>query len=43
MISLVLLICSILIGFFFTMDQRYGYIEKKDTLETTNREVSIQK
>ncbi|MDD5197423.1 MAG: hypothetical protein PHN60_01030 [Candidatus Gracilibacteria bacterium] len=43
MISLALLACSIVIGFFFTMDQGYGYIEKKDTLETTKKEVSEKK
>lgn len=43
MISLVLLASSIVIGFFFTIDQGYSYIEKKDTLETTKKEVSEKK
>lgn len=43
MISLVLLASSIVIGFFFTMDQGYSYIEKKDTLEATKKEVSEKK
>lgn len=42
-ISIVLLIGSIVIGFFFTMDQGYGYIEKKDTLEATKKEASEKK
>lgn len=42
-ISLILLILSIVIGFFFTMDQGYGYIEKKDTLEATKKEASEKK
>lgn len=42
-VSLVFLSLSILIGFFFTMDQGYGYIEKKDMLETTKKEASEQK
>lgn len=42
-ISLVLLSLSIVIGFFFTMDQGYSYIEKKDTLEATKKEVSEKK
>ncbi len=43
MISLVLIILSILIGFFFTMDQGYGYIEKKDALETSKKEMNEKK
>lgn len=42
-ISLVLLILSIIIGFFFTIDQGYSYIEKKDTFETSKKEVSEKK
>ncbi|NCP77001.1 hypothetical protein GW819_02885 [Candidatus Gracilibacteria bacterium] len=42
-ISLVFLICSIVIGFFFTLDQGYGYIEKKDTLDATKKEVIEKK
>lgn len=42
-ISLVLLVLSIIIGFFFTIDQGYSYIEKKDTLETSKKEVSEKK
>ncbi len=42
-ISLVLISLSILIGFFFTMDQGYSYIEKKDTLETTKKEANEKK
>lgn len=43
MISLVLLCLSIVIGFFFTMDQGYSYIEKKDTLASTAKEVADKK
>ncbi|MDD2917227.1 MAG: hypothetical protein PHH70_05270 [Candidatus Gracilibacteria bacterium] len=43
MISLVLLCLSILIGFFFTMDQGYSYIEKKDALAMSETEVSDKK
>lgn len=42
-ISLVLLSVSILIGFFFTIDQGYSYIEKRDTLEVTRKEASEKK
>lgn len=43
MISLVFLTLSIVIGFFFAMDQGYGYIERKDTLETLKKEVNEKK
>lgn len=43
MVSLVLLALSIVIGFFFTMDQGYGYIEKKDALEATKKEAAEKK
>lgn len=43
MISLVFICLSILIGFFFTMDQGYSYIEKKDTFETTKKELDEKK
>lgn len=42
-VSLILLCLSIIIGFFFTMDQGYGYIEKKDALETVKKEASEKK
>lgn len=42
-ISLVFIILSIGIGFFFTMNQGYSYIEKKDTLETTHKEATEKK
>jgi hypothetical protein len=43
MISLILLVCTIIIGFFFTIDLGYGYIEKKDTAELTKKEVTEKK
>jgi len=42
-LSLVFLICSIVIGFFFTLDQGYSYIEKKDTLDATKKEIIEKK
>lgn len=42
-ISIALLCLSIVIGFFFTMDQGYGYIEKKDALDTVKKEASDRK
>ncbi|MDD2891650.1 MAG: hypothetical protein PHQ95_01675 [Candidatus Gracilibacteria bacterium] len=43
MLSLIFLSLSIVIGFFFTMDQGYTYMENKDMLETTRQEVSEKK
>lgn len=42
-ISLILVSLSIIIGFFFTIDQGYSYIEKKDTLDTTKKEATEKK
>lgn len=42
-ISLVLLCLSIVIGFFFTMDQGYGYMEKRDSLDALKKEVDGKK
>lgn len=42
-ISLILLIASILLGFFITIDQGYTYIEQKDTLEMTTKEILEKK
>lgn len=42
-ISIILLCLSIIIGFFFTMDQWYGYIEKRDALETIKKEAGEKK
>lgn len=43
MVSLLLLSLSIAIGFFFTIDQGYTYMERKDTLEVTKKEVIEKK
>ncbi|MFA6090692.1 MAG: hypothetical protein WC774_02855 [Candidatus Gracilibacteria bacterium] len=42
-IAIILLCLSILIGFFFTIDQGYGYIEHKDTLNLAQKDVIAQK
>lgn len=42
-ISLLLIAASIIIGFFFTIDQGYSHIEKKDTLEATKQELAEKK
>ncbi len=42
-IAIVLLCLSILIGFFFTINQGYSYIEHKDTLNVAQKDAIEQK
>jgi len=42
-IAIILLCLSIIIGFFFTIDQGYSYIEHKDSLELAQKDTIAQK
>ncbi len=42
-ISLVLVSISILVGFFFTIDQGYSYMANKDAFESSKKEVIEKK
>lgn len=42
-IAIAFLCLSILIGFFFTINQAYSYIENKDTLEAVKKDAAEQK